>query len=297
MAARRYRSGNQNSVVEKINALLPQSQCGSCGYPGCRPYAQAVAEGDAINKCAPGGEATLLALAELLNRPKVSPDTSYGITQPERVAFIREEDCIGCGRCLPVCPVDAILGAPQYMHTVITAECTGCDLCLAPCPVNCIDMIAAPEDEPIEKPSGQRHSKASTSELAPTTPVQPCIRCGLCTDVCPASLLPGQLHWYAQAQKIDMLATLKLPDCIECGLCEHVCPSNLPLVQQFREAKDSLNRHADEQAKAARARQRFELQQARNLRLQETRSARRDVRLLTIKEEMAKKFSASSVKR
>lgn len=123
--------------VQAIDALLPQTQCGKCGYPGCRPYAEAVATGEAINKCPPGGNATLSALAELLRVPLLP------LEQPEsaaRVVFIREAECIGCTKCIQACPVDAIVGAAKLMHTVIRDECSGCELCLAPCPVDCIDV-------------------------------------------------------------------------------------------------------------------------------------------------------------
>ncbi|MWJ26689.1 electron transport complex subunit RsxB [Halomonas sediminis] len=126
-------------VVEKIDSLLPQTQCGQCGYPGCRPYAEAISAGDDINKCPPGGEDTIQALADLLGR---EPTPLDGVAQDTpKVAFIREEECIGCTKCIQACPVDAILGASKQMHTVIAAECTGCDLCIDPCPVDCIDML------------------------------------------------------------------------------------------------------------------------------------------------------------
>lgn len=127
-------------IAERINALLPQTQCGQCGYPGCKPYAQAIAGGDKINKCPPGGEATIRALAELLQVEPEPLDAEDG-ERPPRVAYIREAECIGCTKCLQACPVDAILGAARQMHTVIAAECTGCDLCVEPCPVDCIDML------------------------------------------------------------------------------------------------------------------------------------------------------------
>ncbi|WP_349431849.1 electron transport complex subunit RsxB [Methylomarinum sp. Ch1-1] len=132
---------NSRSLAEKIDALLPQTQCTKCGYAGCRPYAEAISTGAAdINQCPPGGEAGIRKLAELLSvKPKpLNPD--YGSEQPRKVAFIIEQDCIGCTKCLPPCPVDAILGANKHMHTVIETECTGCELCIAPCPVNCIIM-------------------------------------------------------------------------------------------------------------------------------------------------------------
>jgi len=128
-----------NPLVEKIDALLPQTQCGQCGYPGCRPYAEAINNGDAINKCPPGGDTTIQALADLLGK---EPQPLDGEAQQEdRVAFIREDECIGCTKCIQACPVDAIIGAAKQMHTVIEDECTGCDLCIDPCPVDCIDML------------------------------------------------------------------------------------------------------------------------------------------------------------
>jgi electron transport complex protein RnfB len=133
--------GGGTSAVERINDLLPQTQCGQCQYPGCRAYAEAIVNGAAgINQCAPGGEATILAIGRLLDRPPVPPDPQFGKAVPPQVAVIAEAACIGCAACLQACPVDAILGAPQYMHTIITAECTGCELCIAPCPVDCITL-------------------------------------------------------------------------------------------------------------------------------------------------------------
>ena len=130
-----------NPIVDQINALLPQTQCGQCGHPGCRPYAEAIANGAAINKCPPGGQATINALAELLDQEPIPLDSEHGEEKPPMVAVIREEECIGCTKCIQACPVDAILGAAKQMHTVIADECTGCDLCVEPCPVDCIDMV------------------------------------------------------------------------------------------------------------------------------------------------------------
>jgi len=136
---------NQDPAVEEINGCLPQIQCGQCGYPGCRPYAQAIIDGRAkINQCAPGGQTTIMALARLLDRPVVPVNPDYGEHKSPAVAFIDEQACIGCALCLKACPVDAILGAPRFMHTVIEQECTGCELCIQPCPVNCISLTADP---------------------------------------------------------------------------------------------------------------------------------------------------------
>jgi electron transport complex protein RnfB len=128
-------------IVDQINALLPQTQCGQCGYPGCKPYAEAISNGEEINRCPPGGETTIQALADLL---QVEPKPLDAEEKPPQVAFIREDECIGCTKCIQACPVDAILGAAKQMHTIITSECTGCDLCVEPCPVDCIEMRIIP---------------------------------------------------------------------------------------------------------------------------------------------------------
>lgn len=127
-------------IADQIESLLPQTQCGQCSYPGCRPYAEAIANGEAINKCPPGGEATIKALADLLDVEAIPLDAEHGEEDVKTYAFIREEECIGCTKCIQACPVDAILGAAKQMHTVIISECTGCDLCVEPCPVDCIEM-------------------------------------------------------------------------------------------------------------------------------------------------------------
>lgn len=142
IAARIFGRGNEELVIEKINLLLPQTQCGQCNYAGCRPYAAAIASGDAqINQCPPGGKNTIENLARLLGRPALPLNPANGEEKEARVAFIHEDICIGCKKCIQACPVDAILGAAKRMHTVIAHECTGCDLCVEPCPVDCIDMI------------------------------------------------------------------------------------------------------------------------------------------------------------
>lgn len=132
-------------VADQIDAVLPQTQCGQCGYPGCRPYAEAVARGEVeINRCAPGGEAVILTLADLLGKDPLPPES--GEEKPKALAVIDEQLCIGCTLCIQACPVDAILGAAKQMHTVIGAECTGCELCVAPCPVECIRMVPIEEN-------------------------------------------------------------------------------------------------------------------------------------------------------
>jgi electron transport complex protein RnfB len=128
--------------VVAIDALLPQTQCTRCGYPGCRPYAAAIAAGEApINQCPPGGTATIAALATLTGQPPLPLNPQHGVEGADTVAAIDEAACIGCARCLPPCPVDAIVGTNRRMHTVLQALCTGCELCVAPCPVDCITLV------------------------------------------------------------------------------------------------------------------------------------------------------------
>ena len=129
-------------LVEKIEAILPQTQCGQCGYPGCRPYAEAIANGDEINKCPPGGAEGVQRLADLLGREVKPLDAEE---KPKQIAIIDENTCIGCTLCIQSCPVDAIVGAAKQMHTIIAQQCTGCELCLPPCPVECIHMEVVPE--------------------------------------------------------------------------------------------------------------------------------------------------------
>ncbi|MBP6582410.1 MAG: electron transport complex subunit RsxB [Chromatiaceae bacterium] len=133
-------------LAERIDALLPQTQCGQCGYPGCKPYAEAIAKGEeAINKCVPGGTTTVIALADLLGRDP-EPLSDAGPEKPKAVAVIDEQECIGCTLCIQACPVDAIMGAAKQLHVIIASECTGCELCLKPCPVECIHMIPIPAE-------------------------------------------------------------------------------------------------------------------------------------------------------
>jgi electron transport complex protein RnfB len=166
-AAKKFRAEEKKTLVDRIDLLLPQTQCGQCNFTGCRPYAQAIAAGQAeINQCPPGGEAGIRALAHLLGREPLPLNPENGIEKPAAVAVIDEEACIGCTLCIQACPVDAILGAMKQMHTVIAAECTGCELCIPPCPVDCIVMEVSPEM--VTTGRRPRPDHAASSPLSPS---------------------------------------------------------------------------------------------------------------------------------
>lgn len=261
-----------DAVVEAIDALLPQTQCAQCGYPGCRPYAEAVARGEAVNLCPPGGEDTQRALAKLLDRDPGPPPT-----EPQaQVAVIDEARCIGCFRCVEACPVDAIVGAPQLMHTVLEDRCTGCELCLPPCPVDCIELHPTPQPvhpRPVRILSRPRNH-------TPEAPVLPCIRCGACEDVCPVEALkPQELHFYCADGAWDAAAARGLDRCIECGRCNQVCPSNIDLLADFTRGRQALTEDAAARDEAADARRRYQRHLERNASRAAAWESRRRARL------------------
>lgn len=153
---------------DTIDAVLPQTQCQRCGYPACRPYAEAIARGEAdINRCPPGGQAGIVQLAQLTGRPVRPLDPDCGEEGPIRRAFIDETRCIGCALCLDACPTDAIVGAFKHLHTVVRMDCTGCELCLPPCPVDCIEMNSHPDDQwgPTEAERGRSRFEQRQARL------------------------------------------------------------------------------------------------------------------------------------
>ena len=220
---RRRLPHDEHSLPNEIDSLLPQTQCAQCGYPGCMPYAEAVANGAAINLCPPGGPELVTQLRDLMGQD--APLEQLITAQPEiAVAVIDETKCIGCALCLPPCPVDAIVGANGFMHTIIAQDCTGCELCIPACPVDCISLVNLPSA-----------AAPQPAELAVSS--RGCINCAQCIDVCPRGLVPDQLFKLAQGAAWSAAAELGLQTCIECGLCDRACPSNINLAEIFTQAK------------------------------------------------------------
>jgi electron transport complex protein RnfB len=156
------------SLAERIDALLPQTQCTRCGYPSCREYAHALAQGETrLNRCPPGGEAGIRQLARLLDAPPLPLDPETGTEGPRLLAFIESDQCIGCTKCIRACPVDAIIGGPKRMHTVLAELCTGCELCVPPCPVDCIPMLPVPQQpwQPADAQTARRRFVARQARL------------------------------------------------------------------------------------------------------------------------------------
>lgn len=257
-----------DALVDAIDALLPQTQCAQCGYAGCRPYAEAVAQGEALNLCPPGGLETFSSLKALLARDDGAFPSAPN-PKPQ-IAKVRAPECIGCFLCVQACPVDAIIGAPGFMHTVLEDRCTGCELCLPACPVDCIDLLPASQ--------AAADNALPVQDAAPTVQA-PCIGCNRCEPVCPVDLPPQHLLRLVQANQLDRAADAGLAACIECRLCDRACPSSIPLASLFRQAKRKRRRRADSAAKAKAAKAHHQARRHRLETAQAKAEARRAKRL------------------
>ena len=224
--------------LESILGLLPQTQCGACQYPGCRPFAEALDGGAApVDACTPGGALLARRLSVLLDRPLpalANAVTATALPAP-LLAVIREAECIGCTKCIAPCPVDAIVGAAKQLHTVITEACTGCGLCLPPCPVDCIELSPAP----IESVWPLADSPAAIAAREGAD-IAACTACGDCATVCPSALAPASLAQVLSLADAQQAATLGLERCTECGDCARICGEVIPLTAYFIQGKAML---------------------------------------------------------
>jgi len=236
-------------LAQRIEASLPQTQCGACAHPGCAPFAAALAAGEApVDACAPGGPALARRLADLIGQPYAPTLAEFlAPIPPPLVARIREADCIGCTKCIAPCPTDAILGAGRQLHGILDADCTGCGLCLPPCPVDCIDL------ESSGRPDWPASDSVAARAIADGAPLTACTRCGACDLSCPSKLAPRALA--TALRELDTVAAevLGLARCTECRACDGVCPVNIPLTAHFTHGKALLRARDDMATQATHA--------------------------------------------
>ena len=234
---------------DALFAVLPHSQCGACGHPGCAPFAHALARGTApVDGCAPGGSLVRGRLQRRLGMPATfsMEDALAPLPEPVR-AHIDPDECIGCAKCLDACPVDAILGASRQLHVVMDDACTGCGLCLPPCPVDCIELLPA-------APDGWPRADSEAARRITSSEHVDCVACGACQPLCPEGLDPAALFRALREVDWESGASATLAECTLCGQCEPVCPSRIPLAAWFRQGKDIAHavRRLDEASSLAR---------------------------------------------
>jgi len=223
---------DSQTLIDVIDQMLPQTQCAQCGYPGCRPYAEAVVDGELLNLCPPGGQEVYQQLLDLMGdeQDAVRLGQTPPVELPVFVAIIDETECIGCTLCLPPCPVVAIVGAANKMHTVVAEECTGCELCIPACPVDCIELL----ELPVIQPTPRRRSQPAQLTA------QACINCGRCNPVCPVDLPAQELLHALQQSNLELAQTQGLTQCIDCGLCDRACPSHIAMASLFSQSKHQV---------------------------------------------------------
>jgi len=240
-------------LADQVLARLPRTDCGACSEAGCAPYAAAVASGHAaLTACTPGGALLTQTLRRVLGEPgePTLADFLTPLPAPAR-AVIRDADCIGCTKCIAVCPTDAILGARQQLHGILDADCTGCGLCLPPCPVDCIDIVPREEVPACSSPE-------SRAALAAGPGIEACTDCGACAPACPSGLQPAALARALRGLDTEAARALDLDRCTACGACDGVCPMRIPLTAHFVHGHALLATAADADRRAAHAAERGE---------------------------------------
>lgn len=272
-AAKRLRPSD-DQLVEKINTLLPQTQCAQCGYAGCKPYAIAIAHNQApIDRCPPGGATTLRALAKLLDRAETQLQPWQDSVSS--TAHIIEKDCIGCTLCLEACPVDAIIGSHGYMHSVIEEQCTGCELCLPPCPMDCIETRS--NRAAVALPEPVVHSGLA------------CIHCDRCSEACPIGLPAHELYRSIDTNDTPRALSNGLSECILCEACDAVCPSHIPLTAFYRHAKQQHRYIAQNRKRADQAQAHYQARRARLSHLEQQAQQTREATKALLKERLLMK--------
>lgn len=245
--------------ADGLLAVLPRTECGQCGYAGCRPYAAALSVGQATpDACIPGGAYVRDRLQQLLNLPR-SParDVLLAPLPPPLRARIDEDLCIGCTKCLDACPVDAIVGAAHQLHGILHDACTGCGLCMPPCPVDCITLL------PAHAPDAWPHAGSPQARKLNDAVAAPCTNCGACAPACPVALNPAALYQELEKCEFTAAQAAGLARCTECAACDEVCPSRIPLSAWFGQAQGVVAALAEARDSAAAAASRVEAHAAR----------------------------------